>query len=58
MDYGANSGQIAVYVKKVSGAKLYFIRYAVTEHAELALRTCIILRVGTDGGTAFLVRMA
>jgi hypothetical protein len=29
MDYGANSGQIAVYVKKVSGAKSYFIRYAV-----------------------------
>ena len=29
MDYGANSGQIAVYIKKVSGAKSYFIRYAV-----------------------------
>ena len=29
LDYGANSGQIAVYVKKVSGAKSYFIRYAV-----------------------------
>jgi hypothetical protein len=29
MDYGANSGQVAVYVKKVSGAKSYFIRYAV-----------------------------
>jgi hypothetical protein len=29
MDYGANSGQIAVFVKKVSGAKSYFIRYAV-----------------------------
>ena len=29
LDYGANSGQIAVYVKKVAGAKSYFIRYAV-----------------------------
>src|SRR5262249_28610179 len=29
LDYGANSGQIAIYVKKVSGAKSYFIRYAV-----------------------------
>jgi len=29
LDYGANSGQIAVSVKKVSGAKSYFIRYAV-----------------------------
>jgi hypothetical protein len=29
IDYGANSGQIAVYVKKVGGAKSYFIRYAV-----------------------------
>jgi len=29
LDYGANSGQIAVYVKKVTGAKSYFIRYAV-----------------------------
>jgi hypothetical protein len=29
LDYGSNSGQIAVYVKKVSGAKSYFIRYAV-----------------------------
>jgi hypothetical protein len=29
LDYGANSGQIAVFVKKVSGAKSYFIRYAV-----------------------------
>jgi hypothetical protein len=29
LDYGANSGQIAGYVKKVSGAKSYFIRYAV-----------------------------
>ena len=29
IDYGANSGQIAVSVKKVSGAKSYFIRYAV-----------------------------
>jgi hypothetical protein len=29
LDYGANSGQIAVYVKKVAGAKSYFIRYAL-----------------------------
>jgi hypothetical protein len=29
LDYGANSGQIAIYVNKVSGAKSYFIRYAV-----------------------------
>jgi len=29
IDYGANSGQIALYVKKVAGAKSYFIRYAV-----------------------------
>ena len=29
LDFGANSGQIAIYVKKVSGAKSYFIRYAV-----------------------------
>jgi hypothetical protein len=29
LDYGSNSGQIALYVKKVSGARSYFIRYAV-----------------------------
>ena len=29
LDFGANSGQIVVYVKKVAGAKSYFIRYAV-----------------------------
>jgi hypothetical protein len=29
LDFGANSGQIAVAVKKVAGAKSYFIRYAV-----------------------------
>src|SRR5579864_1518905 len=29
LDFGAYSGQIAVYVKKVAGAKSYFIRYAV-----------------------------
>jgi hypothetical protein len=29
IDDGANSGQIAVYVKKVFGAKSYFIRYTV-----------------------------
>jgi Fibronectin type III domain len=29
LDYGANSGQIVVTVKKVSGGKSYFIRYAV-----------------------------
>jgi hypothetical protein len=29
INYGANSGQIAIYVKKVTGAKSYFIRYAV-----------------------------
>ncbi len=29
LDFGANSGQILAYVKKVAGAKSYFIRYAV-----------------------------
>jgi hypothetical protein len=29
LDYGANSGQIVVTVKAVSGGKSYFIRYAV-----------------------------
>ena len=29
LDYGANSGQIAVAVKSVVGGKSYFIRYAV-----------------------------
>ena len=29
LDFGANSGQIAAYIKKVTGAKSYFIRYAV-----------------------------
>jgi hypothetical protein len=29
LDFGANSGQIAVYVKKASGAKSYLIRYAL-----------------------------
>jgi hypothetical protein len=33
LDFGVNSGQIAVYVKKVSGAKSYFIRYAVMNGA-------------------------
>jgi hypothetical protein len=28
LDYGANSGQITVTLKKVSGAKVYFLRYA------------------------------
>ena len=29
LDFGANSGQVVVYVKKVAGAKSYFIRFAV-----------------------------
>jgi hypothetical protein len=29
LDFGMNSGQVVVAVKSVSGAKSYFIRYAV-----------------------------
>jgi len=41
LDYGANSGQIAIFVKKVSGGKSYFIRYAVMNGTTPGLWTTI-----------------
>ena len=43
VDFGANSGQLAVSIKKVNGARAYFARYAVITNGQLGAWTTLTI---------------